>query len=106
MKSLHEVILYQLLDECTLLTRIVSCNVAQSPGSSLLHPGVKLLQAQNQSVHPPAGHHSLRQLWGVFGYCTQNKCCCLLIEPLHTNTQTPASVFKMICTLQLNCHLT
>lgn len=73
--------------QSALLTCIVSCDVAQSPGGSFLHPGVKLLQAENQGVHPPAGHHCLGQLWGVFGHCTKHKCCCLLIEPLRTETQ-------------------
>lgn len=59
---------------------------AQSPDRRLLHRRVKLLQAENQSVHPPTGQHGLGQLRGVFGHSTEHKRCCFLIEPLQTKT--------------------
>ena len=75
-----------------LLTLIVSGDVAQSPGCGLLHPGVKILQAEDQSVHTPTGHHSLGQVGGVFGHSPKDKRCCFLIEPLHTKTHSRVSM--------------
>jgi hypothetical protein len=44
---------------------VVSCNVAQAPGGSLLHPWVKLLEACHQTVQGTTVNHSLCKLRGV-----------------------------------------
>ena len=64
------------------LTCIVPCNVAKGPGSTLLDPGVKLLQADNESIESTAVNDALSKLWGVLGNSSENKSSCLLVETL------------------------
>ena len=67
---------------CHVLTPIVPSDVAQCPGSCLLHTGVKLLQTDDQGVEGPTVHHSLGQLRGVLSYGTKDKGSSLLVETL------------------------
>ena len=64
------------------LTPIVPSDVAQCPGSCLLHTRVKLLQTDDQGVEGPTVHHSLGQLRGVLSYGTKDKGSSLLVETL------------------------
>ena len=64
------------------LTCVVPGNVAEGPGSCLLHSWVKLLQADSQSVQRSTVHHRLGQLRRVPGHCPQDKGSSFLVEPL------------------------
>ena len=66
-------------------TFVVPSDVPQGPGRGLLHPGVELLQGDDERVQRPTVHHRLGQRRGVSGHRTQHEGCCLLIEPLHTH---------------------
>lgn len=74
-----------------MLTGVVPSDAAQGPGCSLLHPGVEVLQAEDQGVHPPAVHHGLGQLGRVFGDGSQHEASSFLIKPLKdTDSETKA----------------